>query len=124
MVIMAMRRIRVCWRTANATRSLVRRRFGSALALGRAITSRLGTVFGGGGGGGGHDDDKHQEGEGAGFGLGGRPAGAYVIRGSEVKWEPAVDPNRIVTVLGIVAAVYLLVRPRVAKVKARAARRR
>ncbi len=81
-------------------------------------------VFGGGGGGGGHDDEKHQEGEGGGFGLGGRPAGAYVIRGSEVKWEPAVDPNRIVTVLGIVAAVYLLVRPRVAKVKARAARRR
>jgi uncharacterized spore protein YtfJ len=80
-------------------------------------------VFGGGGGGGGHDEERHQEGEGGGYGLGGRPAGAYVIRGNDVKWEPAVDPNRIVTVLGFVVAVYLLVRPRVAKVKARSARR-
>ena len=36
-------------------------------------------VRGGGGGGGGHDKDA-QEGEGGGFGLAARPAGAYVIR--------------------------------------------
>ena len=49
-------------------------------------------VRGGGGGGGGHDKDA-QEGEGGGFGLAARPAGAYVIRDGRVSWQPAVDPS-------------------------------
>ena len=49
-------------------------------------------VVGGGGGGGGDDTDNG----GAGFGLRARPAGAYVIRGQEVTWVPAVDVTRIV----------------------------
>ncbi len=32
---------------------------------------------------------------GSGFGILARPAGAYVIRGDEVKWLPAVDANRV-----------------------------
>jgi uncharacterized spore protein YtfJ len=47
----------------------------------------------GGGGGGGGDDENNG---GAGFGLGARPIGAYVIRGEEVTWVPAVDVSRIV----------------------------
>ena len=47
----------------------------------------------GGGGGGGGDDAQNG---GAGFGLGARPVGAYVIRGQEVTWVPAVDVSRIV----------------------------
>jgi uncharacterized spore protein YtfJ len=47
----------------------------------------------GGGGGGGGDEENNG---GAGFGLGARPIGAYVIRGQEVTWVPAVDVSRIV----------------------------
>ncbi|HEU4942562.1 MAG TPA: hypothetical protein VFT18_04805 [Gaiellaceae bacterium] len=49
------------------------------------------TVAGGGGGGG----DGEQNG-GGGFGLRAKPAGAYVIRGQEVTWVPAIDVGRIV----------------------------
>jgi uncharacterized spore protein YtfJ len=77
-------------------------------------------VGGGAGGGGGHDD-KGQEGEGGGFGMGGRPAGAFVIKDGQVTWRPAVDPNRIFVVLGLVAIAYVLSRPRMARARGRAA---
>lgn len=78
-------------------------------------------VSGGGGGGGGHDE-KGQEGEGGAFGMGGRPAGAYIIKNGEVSWSPAIDPNRIVMTLGAVLIAYLLTRPRIARARAKAAR--
>jgi uncharacterized spore protein YtfJ len=62
------------------------------------------SVRGGAGGGSGAAD----EGGGGGFGLVARPAGAWVIRGDEVSWKPAVDPNRIVLGGQIVAVVALL----------------
>jgi uncharacterized spore protein YtfJ len=74
-------------------------------------------VSGGGGGGSGHDE-KGGEGEGGGFGVKGRPAGAYVVRGNDVEWRPAVDPNRMVAVLGLVVVAYLLSRPRLARARA------
>ena len=46
----------------------------------------------GGGGGGGGDETNNG---GAGFGLGARPVGAYVIRGDDVRWVPAVDVTRV-----------------------------
>lgn len=81
------------------------------------------TVGGGAGGGGGHDE-KGQEGEGGGFGMSGRPAGAYVIKGGEVTWRPAVDPNRIIAVAGFVLVAYLLSRPRMVRARAAAAKKR
>ena len=48
----------------------------------------------GGGGGGSGKDEKGGDGSGGGFGVSGRPAGAYVIRNGDVTWRPAVDPNR------------------------------
>ena len=74
-------------------------------------------VSGGAGGGSGHDG-KGGEGEGGGFGVKARPAGAYVIKGGEVGWRPAVDPNRVVAVLGIVVVAYLLSRPRMVRARA------
>lgn len=71
-------------------------------------------IVGGGGGGTGHDE-KGQEGEGGGFGVIARPAGAYVIRNGEVSWRPAVDPHRLVLVLGLVAVAYLRRRPPAAR---------
>jgi uncharacterized spore protein YtfJ len=66
-------------------------------------------VMGGGGGGTGQDDDG-QLGEGGGFGMNGRPAGAFVIRNGEVTWRPAVDPNTVVVGLVIVAVAVLVTR--------------
>jgi uncharacterized spore protein YtfJ len=63
-------------------------------------------VFGGTGGGGDAEGDG-----GAGFGLIGRPAGAYVIRGGEVTWKPAVDVNRIV-LFGFLLGLALSLRRR------------
>jgi uncharacterized spore protein YtfJ len=66
-------------------------------------------VTGGFGGGAGRDG-KGQDGEGGGFGVSGRPVGAYVVKDGEVSWRPAVDPARILTMVGVVAVVYLLTR--------------
>lgn len=74
------------------------------------------SVRGGAGGGGGHDE-KGQEGEGGGFGMTGSPAGAYVVQGGTVKWLPAVDPNRIVLMVGMAVIAYLLMRPRMARAR-------
>jgi uncharacterized spore protein YtfJ len=61
-------------------------------------------VRGGGGGGG---DAEHNGG--GGFGLTAKPAGAYIVREGRVRWEPAVDVNRIVIGTQIVVIVALLV---------------
>jgi uncharacterized spore protein YtfJ len=101
----------------------VRRVFGEPYEKDGLTVIPVASVAGGGGGGGAHDD-KDQEGEGAGFGLGARPAGAYVVRAGEAKWQPAVDPNRLFTVVGAVLIAFLLTRPRVARAKAQATRGR
>ena len=77
-------------------------------------------VVGGGAGGGSGHDEKGQEGEGGGFGVSGRPAGAYVIKDGEVSWRPAVDPNRIVSAFAMVLVAYLLSRPRMVRARAKA----
>jgi len=76
------------------------------------------TVAGGGGGGGGHDD-RGQEGEGGGFGVSARPAGAYVVKDGRVRWRPAVDVNRLFATIGAVAIAYLFTRARIEKARAR-----
>lgn len=76
------------------------------------------TVGGGGGGGKGHDE-KGQEGEGGGFGVGGRPAGVYTIKDGKVRWIPAVDVNRVLAVVGAVVITYLFTRAKVAKARAK-----
>jgi uncharacterized spore protein YtfJ len=66
----------------------------------------------GGGGGGGSERGEHSDG-GGGFGVQARPIGAYVIRGEQVSWQPALDLNRVVLgcqLLGL--AAILLTRRR------------
>jgi uncharacterized spore protein YtfJ len=71
-------------------------------------------VIGGAGGGAGEDTQKRQAGGGSGFGLGGRPVGAFVIAGGEVHWRPAVDITRItqqaLIAAGLIALFYLRAR--------------
>lgn len=45
---------------------------------------------------GGADDERRQRGEGSGFGVVARPAGAYVIKDGEASWRPVVDLHRMI----------------------------
>ncbi len=90
----------------------VRRVFGEAYERDGVMVIPVATVIGGGGGGKGEREEPEgveQEGEGGGFGLIAKPAGAYVVQGGRVRWQPAVDVNRIVAGGQIVAVVALLV---------------
>ncbi|MCF6507276.1 sporulation protein [Blastococcus sp. MG754426] len=71
--------------------------------------------IGGGGGGGSGFDQAGQENSGGGFGVGGRPAGAFVVRDGRVSWQPAVDPNRVIAVAGALLGIWLLTRSRPAR---------
>ena len=66
-------------------------------------------IGGAAGGGGGEAPDQQGHGEGTGFGLTAKPAGAFVISGDKVSWQPSVDVNRIVLGAQVVAVVALLV---------------
>jgi uncharacterized spore protein YtfJ len=77
-------------------------------------------VQGGAGGGGGEGPEGQGRGSGTGFGLSARPVGAYLIRGDDVTWRPAVDLNRIVLGGQIVAVVALLTIRTIVKVRAKA----
>jgi uncharacterized spore protein YtfJ len=79
-------------------------------------------IVGGGGGGGTGHDEKGRENEGGGFGLSGRPAGAFVIKNGYVEWRPAIDPNRIVGIVGLALVAYLVSRPRMLRARAKVAR--
>lgn len=70
------------------------------------------SVGGGGGGGGGsgeQDGQRSGAGEGGGFGLKAKPAGAFVIRQGKVRWQPAIDVNRVILGGQLVAVTALLV---------------
>jgi uncharacterized spore protein YtfJ len=74
------------------------------------------TIRGGSGGGGAEGEDKDTSdgaqggtGGGAGFGLWGRPVGAYVIKDGEVSWRPAIDVTGIIIRAMLLAALAFLV---------------
>ena len=60
-----------------------------------------------GGAGGGGNEGEPQAG-GGGFGVSSRPVGAFVIKGGEVSWQPALDLNRLILMGQVVAIVALL----------------
>jgi uncharacterized spore protein YtfJ len=82
------------------------------------------SVGGGGGGGGGTgepDGPGAATGEGGGFGLRAKPAGAFVIKQGKVRWQAAVDVNRVILGAQVVAVTALLVARAVILSRARAA---
>jgi uncharacterized spore protein YtfJ len=74
-----------------------------------------------GGGGGNGRDKQGQQGEGGGLGFTARPGGAYVIADGKLRWEPAIDVNRLLATLGAIAVAALFAATRLAKLKYRAA---
>jgi uncharacterized spore protein YtfJ len=105
-------------RTARDTIS-VRRVFAEPIERNGVLVIPAASVGGGVGAGQGHDD-RGQDGEGGGFGVGARPAGAYIVKDGNVRWIPAIDVNRVVATAGAVAIVYLIARARIAKALAQA----
>lgn len=73
----------------------------------------------GGAGGGGYEGQPQAGG--AGFGVSSHPVGAFVIKGGDVSWQPALDLNRVI-LMGQVVAIAALLTVRTI-VKARAKRR-
>jgi uncharacterized spore protein YtfJ len=83
----------------------VRRIYGDPVEQDGVIVVPAAVVFGGTGGGG----DAEGNG-GGGFGLAGRPVGAWVIRNGEVTWRPAVDLTRLAAIaaMALLATVRML----------------
>ena len=92
----------------------VKRVFGEPYEKNGVTVIPAASVVGGGGGGYGDNPEGGSDatGAGTGFGLAGRPAGAFVIRGDEVSWQPAIDVNRIAIGFFVVIAMRLLLRRR------------
>ncbi|GAA3133455.1 hypothetical protein GCM10010466_25040 [Planomonospora alba] len=92
--------------------------FGEPITRDGVTVIPVAKIAGGGGGGrgkgggrqqdGGHPAEGTGEGAGGGFGLGAAPAGVFVIKDGEVRWQPALDVNRIVLGGQIVGVVLLL----------------
>ena len=72
-----------------------------------------------GGGGGDSRDEKGHSGEGGGFGLSAKPVGAYVVKDGKLRWEPAIDVNRLLATLGAIAVAALFAATHLAKLKYR-----
>jgi uncharacterized spore protein YtfJ len=58
------------------------------------------------GGGGGGTSEAARQGEGGGFGVVARPAGAFVIENGTVRWQPALDATRLIGT-GVILALAL-----------------
>jgi uncharacterized spore protein YtfJ len=98
---------------ANATNTMFARRVYAEPVERAGITLvAAAAIAGGGGGGSGTEEETGKEGSGGGFGVGAKPVGAYVIKDGRVSWRPALDINRLITVLGAVAVAALVVRGR------------
>ncbi|WP_157252161.1 spore germination protein GerW family protein [Nonomuraea typhae] len=88
----------------------VKRVFGEPIRHGDVTVIPVARIGQGGGGGEGVSEGSENPGRGSGggFGFGASPAGVFVIKDGEVRWQPAVDVNRIVVGGQIVAVVLLL----------------
>jgi uncharacterized spore protein YtfJ len=97
----------------------VKRVFGEPYEKNGVTVIPAARVQGGAGGGGGEGPDGQGKGSGSGFGLNARPVGAFLIRGDEVTWRPAVDLNKVILGAQVVAVVALLTIRAVVKTRAK-----
>jgi uncharacterized spore protein YtfJ len=97
----------------------VRRVFGEPYERDGLTVIPAARVQGGVGGGTGEGDQG--KGTGGGYGVNAKPLGAFVIRGDDVVWRPAVDVNRMILGGQIVAIVALLTLRMLLKLRAKVA---
>jgi uncharacterized spore protein YtfJ len=96
-----------------------KRVFGEPVQQGDAIIIPAARVSGGAGGGEGTGPAEQGSGTGSGFGLSARPAGAFIVQNGQVRWQPAIDVNRIILGGQIVAMVGLWVLGMVIRARSR-----
>jgi uncharacterized spore protein YtfJ len=98
----------------------VKRVFGEPFEKNGVTVIPVARVQGGAGGGGGENPQGQGTGSGAGFGINARPVGAFLIRGNEMTWQPAIDVTRIVLGGQIVAVVALFAIRSIVRARAKA----
>jgi uncharacterized spore protein YtfJ len=86
----------------------VRRVFGDPVEKDGVTIVPAARVQGGAGGGGGEGPEGQGSGMGSGFGVNARPVGAFVIKGEDVQWRPAIDVNKVILGAQLVAIAALL----------------
>jgi len=95
----------------------VKRVYGEPLEKSGVTVIPAARVQGGAGGGGGEGQQGEGRGSGSGFGLSAKPVGAFVIRGEDVSWRPAIDVNRVILGAQVVVLVGLCVARSIAKAR-------
>lgn len=100
----------------------VRRVFGDPTEQAGSIVIPVARVVGFGGGGGGSGGANGEQGGGGGGVVRVSPVGAFVLRGGEVTWQPAVDVSRIVLGGQLLALAGLLTVRSVLRRRARRSR--
>ena len=98
----------------------VKRVFGEPYEKNGVTVIPAARVQGGAGGGGGEGPQGQGKGSGSGFGLNARPVGAFLIKGDEVTWRPAVDLNKVILGAQVVAIVALLAIRAIVKARSKA----
>lgn len=96
----------------------VRRVFGDPYEKNGVTVIPAARVQGGAGGGHGDGPEGQGQGGGSGFGLNARPAGVFVVKGEDVEWHPAMDLNRIILGVQVIALAALLLARTVVKSRA------
>lgn len=100
----------------------VRRVFGEPYEKNGVTVIPAARVQGGAGGGAGEAPDGKGSGGGSGFGVNAKPLGAFVVKGDDVTWRPAVDVNRMILGSQVVAILALLVARSIVRSRAKRAR--
>jgi uncharacterized spore protein YtfJ len=96
----------------------VKRVFGDPYEKNGITVIPVAKVQGGARGGDGEGPEGTGRGSGSGFGINARPVGAYLIRGDELAWRPAVDLNKVIVGGQVVAIVALLTIRAIVKARA------
>ncbi len=82
--------------------------FGSPISREGITVVPVAKVSGGGGGGGSAEGGQEAGSTGGGLGVSAKPLGVFVIKDGKVGWWPAVDVNKVIIGVQIVAVVALL----------------
>ena len=99
----------------------VKRVFGEPIQHNGLTVIPVANVLGGAGGGGGRVPGG-EDGMGGGLGIWATPAGVYVIQGQSVRWQPALNLNRVILGGQLIAIVLLLTIRAIAQARAAPAR--
>lgn len=97
----------------------VKRVFGEPYVRDGVTVIPAAKIQGGAGGGTGEGPEGQGSGTGTGFGLNAKPLGVYVLKDGDAVWRPAVDVNRLILGMQVVAVTALLLVRAVVKTRAK-----